>query len=180
MAALRTVVILAVVALLGAYIYTSLRGPQGLSALAAKREEIRSLQIENANLKQDIEAKAERIRQLKESQSEQELEIRKRMKLVKPGETVFIITDKPVPKPPPAPATAEAVPVKPPVLQMSPEEQRSIATQPGKGPAAKKVAKAKDAPADEKDGKVADPPASETPSNEVPPAALPKDPPTDQ
>jgi hypothetical protein len=40
----------------------------------------------------------ERIRRLEESRSEQEMEIRKQLKLQRPGETTFILPDAP-PKP---------------------------------------------------------------------------------
>jgi len=180
MVVLRTIGILAVVALLCAYIYSTLQGPQGISALAAKREEIRALQEENANLKQDVEAKSERIRQLKESQSEQELEIRKRMKLVKPGETVFIITDKHVPKPPPAPpkpasapAATEAAPPKPATQFVSPDD--AAAAQSPKPPTARKSTKAKSDEAAEK--KSSEAKSSEPPAAEPPQAEPPKDPP---
>jgi cell division protein FtsB len=73
------------------------RGPQGVPALMEKRKEIRSLQEQNADLSKDNEQKRDRIQRLRDSQAEQELEIRKRLKLVRPGETSFILPD--VPKP---------------------------------------------------------------------------------
>jgi cell division protein FtsB len=73
------------------------RGPQGVPALMQKRTEIRSLQEQNADLSKDNEQKRDRIQRLRDSQAEQELEIRKRLKLVRPGETSFILPD--VPKP---------------------------------------------------------------------------------
>jgi cell division protein FtsB len=48
----------------------------------------------NAALARELETRRDRITRLKESQSEQELEIRQRLKLVKPGERVFILQDK--------------------------------------------------------------------------------------
>ncbi|MCS7025851.1 MAG: septum formation initiator family protein [Bryobacteraceae bacterium] len=115
---IRAVAVIVGVLMAFGYIYFLLNGPQGWSALAAKREEIRRLHSENAILKQEIEVKAERVRQLRESQAAQELEIRKRMKLVKPGETVFVLSDQLGSGPAsggasPPPAQAEDSPSKP-------------------------------------------------------------------
>ena len=76
------------------YIYSALRGPQGLPALQQRWQEIRTLQQQNADLASEVQRKADRIRRLKENPSEQELEIRKRLKLLRPGETTFIIPDE--------------------------------------------------------------------------------------
>jgi len=73
----------------------ALRGPQGVPALMEKRKEIRSLQEQNADLSKENEQKRDRIQRLRDSQAEQELEIRKRLKLVRPGETSFILPDSP-------------------------------------------------------------------------------------
>jgi cell division protein FtsB len=62
-----------------------------------KREEIRQLQQQNADLQRDIDEKQARIERLKHSKPEQELEIRQRLKLQKPGDTVFILPDSPKP-----------------------------------------------------------------------------------
>src|SRR5262245_48416521 len=87
-----------VIVLSSIYIYSALRGPQGLPAVFGTMEEIRAFQRKNAELKHEVEEREKRIERLRVSKSEQELEIRKRMKLVHPGETVFIITGKPIPK----------------------------------------------------------------------------------
>ncbi len=70
-------------------------GPQGLQALLEKRREIRQLQEQNATMTREIEHRRDRIRRLEESPSEQEMEIRKQLKLLKPGETEFILPDAP-------------------------------------------------------------------------------------
>jgi cell division protein FtsB len=72
-----------------------LRGPQGLSALAEKRREVRQLEEKNANLVRDNDAKRLRIERLKHDRSAQEVEIRKRLKLQRPGETSFVLPDQP-------------------------------------------------------------------------------------
>jgi cell division protein FtsB len=78
-----------------AYGWIALRGPQGVEALLDKHREIRALQEQNATVAREIERRKERIRRLKESQSEQDMEIRKQLKLLRPGETTFILPDGP-------------------------------------------------------------------------------------
>ena len=70
-----------------------LRGPKGMSALTEKHREIQQLQEENANLQRDISAKQHRIEQLEHDPSTQELEVRKRMKMQREGETKFVLPD---------------------------------------------------------------------------------------
>ena len=86
------------------YALVTLRGPQGIPALIEKQKQIRTLERENADLAREIEARRERIKRLREDESAQELEIRQRLKLVRPGEKVFILQDpvapnKPAPQP---------------------------------------------------------------------------------
>ena len=78
-----------------AYAWIAVSGPQGLHALLEKRREIRDLQEQNAAMTREIEHRRDRIRRLEESPSEQEMEIRKQLKLLKPGETTFILPDGP-------------------------------------------------------------------------------------
>jgi cell division protein FtsB len=85
--------IVLVVILAGAYGWVFLRGPQGLQTLIEKRREIRELEERNANLKRENERRKERIHRLQESRSEQEMEIRKQLKLQRPGETTFILPE---------------------------------------------------------------------------------------
>lgn len=92
---LRPLAALAALVGLAAYATIMLRGPQGLSALAEKRREVRELEEKNANLMRDIEAKRQRIERLKHDRATQELEIRKRLKLQHPGETSFVLPDAP-------------------------------------------------------------------------------------
>ena len=77
-----------------AYAIYALRGPQGVPALIQKQHEIRELEKQNALLAREIESKRVRIQRLEQDQSEQELVIRERLKLVKPGEKVFILQDR--------------------------------------------------------------------------------------
>ncbi len=76
-----------------AYAWVFLRGPQGLQTLIEKRREIRELEESNANLRRENERRKERIHRLEDSRSEQEMEIRKQLKLQRPGETTFILPE---------------------------------------------------------------------------------------
>ena len=92
---IRRIAVLIVFVLVGVYGYLSLRGPQGVPALMDKWREIRRLEEENANLQRENDYRRERIKKLQESPSEQELEIRKQLKLLRPGETSFILPEQP-------------------------------------------------------------------------------------
>lgn len=76
------------------YAVFTLRGPQGVPGLLLKRADIRELEKRNADLAREVELKRERINRLRESRAEQDLEIRKHLKLVGPGEKVFILRDQ--------------------------------------------------------------------------------------
>jgi len=84
-----------VVCMGGGYLWIALRGPQGFGALLERRAEIRQLEEENASIARENERRREHIRQLAESRSEQDMEIRKQLKLLRPGETTFILPDAP-------------------------------------------------------------------------------------
>ncbi|SRR6266508_4098031 len=71
-----------------------MHGPQGIPGLRQRREEIRALEKQNQDLAREVEHKRERIQRLREDRSEQEMEIRQRLKLVRPGEKVFILQDQ--------------------------------------------------------------------------------------
>jgi cell division protein FtsB len=102
-----------VFALVGAYAVIALKGPQGIEALLAKHREIRELQEHNAALAHENEQRRERIHRLKDSPSEQDMEIRKQLKLQKQGETTFILPDPPKDAPKDTPAPAKDVPQPP-------------------------------------------------------------------
>lgn len=87
----RRIIYSAAFALLGVYGYFTLRGPQGVPALLEKRKQVRQLEEENANLVRENDNKRERIRKLTESASQQEVEIRDKLKMLRPGETEFIL-----------------------------------------------------------------------------------------
>lgn len=77
----------------GVYLLLSLRGPMGIPALQGKLQEIREMQEHNANLKRDVDIRRDRIRRLEENAAEQELEIRKQLKMLRQGETSFILPE---------------------------------------------------------------------------------------
>lgn len=77
------------------YGWIALRGPQGIGALLEKHREIRQLEIQNAERVRENKELKERVDRLQNSVSEQETEIRKQLKLLRPGETTFILPDAP-------------------------------------------------------------------------------------
>jgi cell division protein FtsB len=108
LSSLRRVLILMAFALIGAYGLYELRGPQGLSALRQKWDEIRQLEEENATLQRENDYRRDRIKKLETSKSAQELEIRKQLKLLRPGETSFILPEQTKPlQPKPDPSKSE-------------------------------------------------------------------------
>jgi len=86
--------------LIAGYAFVALQGPQGIPGLIQKRREIQQLEKGNADLARQVEEQRARIRRLSNSQSDQDLEIRQRLKLVKPDEKVFILQDQAPPPPP--------------------------------------------------------------------------------
>jgi cell division protein FtsB len=88
------VVIAAIVCI---YALIAMRSPQGLPALLEKQRQVRELQVSNADAAHENEKKRKRIERLRSSRDEQGLEIRERLKLLRPGETQFILPDGPKP-----------------------------------------------------------------------------------
>ena len=91
----KRIVVFGLFALVCVYAVSALRGPQGMAALFEKRREIQELQEQNASLAREIQMKKERIERLKHNTAEQELEIRRQLKLLRPGETSFILPEAP-------------------------------------------------------------------------------------
>jgi len=73
------------------YALVTLRGPRGIGALLDKQHQIQQLEKQNLLLHQEIERRRERISRLIDNPTEQELEIRERLKLVQPRDKVYII-----------------------------------------------------------------------------------------
>ena len=84
---------IAIVLVIGFGIYT-LRGSQGIPALMKKQAEIKELEKSNADLAKEVEQKRSRIKRLENNPAEQELEIRRQLRLVHPGEKVFNSQDQ--------------------------------------------------------------------------------------
>jgi cell division protein FtsB len=97
----RRVLIVTAFALMGAYGLRQLRGPEGLPAVREKWDEIKQLEEQNAALQRENDYRRKRIQELESSPSAQELEIRKKLKLLRPGETSFILPDQPKQQPSP-------------------------------------------------------------------------------
>lgn len=76
------------------YAFFTLRGPRGVPAWLEKRQEIRTLETGNSELARENRLKRDRIEKLLSSEADQELEIRKRLKLVKPNEKVYILNQQ--------------------------------------------------------------------------------------
>jgi cell division protein FtsB len=76
-----------------AYAWVAFRGPQGIQSLIEKHSEIRELEEQNAAIVRQNQALRDRIKRLEQSDSEQELEIRKQLKLLRPGETMFLLPE---------------------------------------------------------------------------------------
>jgi cell division protein FtsB len=79
---------------IAAFLFFGLHVPQGIADLRAKHETIRRLQKENADLAKELEEKRERVRKLRDSSSEQELEIRKQLRYQREGETSIILPEQ--------------------------------------------------------------------------------------
>jgi cell division protein FtsB len=76
--------------LVGTYAIITLRGPKGLQALVDKQTQIQEMERHNAEMARDLEQERERIKRLTDNASTQDLEIQNRLKLVHPGEKVYI------------------------------------------------------------------------------------------
>jgi len=85
----RFAYLIAFLAVVG-YALITLRGPRGLHVLFDRQAQIQEMEKRNAVLAEEIERKRERIKRLETNASEQELEIRDRLKLVHPNEKVYI------------------------------------------------------------------------------------------
>lgn len=74
------------------YAIVTLRGPTGVPGLWEKRRQIELLEKRNAALALENDRKREHIRRLSNNPAEQELEIRQRLKLVRPDEKVYVLS----------------------------------------------------------------------------------------
>jgi len=86
---LRPLAALAALAGLAAYATIMLRGPQGLTALRERRQQVRTLEEQNASLTRDIEARKQRIERLKHDPSAQAVAVKKETGMAHPGDIDF-------------------------------------------------------------------------------------------
>ena len=79
--------------LVAGYSFVTLRGPRGIPALLEKQRQIEVLEKRNAALAREIERKREHVKRLTDNPGEQELEVREKLKMLHPGEKVYITGD---------------------------------------------------------------------------------------
>ena len=75
--------------------------PQGMHAWQEKQRQIQEMEKRNATLAKEVERQKDYINRLNNNPAAQELEIRKRLKLLHPQEKVYIMGDTETPAPPP-------------------------------------------------------------------------------
>jgi cell division protein FtsB len=73
------------------YAFFTLHGPKGIPGLLERQHQIQEAEKRNAALAREIEQKREHIKRLADNPAEQEKEIRQRLKLVHPGEKIYIV-----------------------------------------------------------------------------------------
>jgi cell division protein FtsB len=67
--------------------------PKGMHAWQEKQRQIQEMEKRNAIAAQEVERKKEHIKRLSDNPSEQELEIRRRLKLMHPDEKIYILSE---------------------------------------------------------------------------------------
>lgn len=90
----------AALVLLAIYAFIVLHGSQGIPGLMEKQRQIRDYEKANADKVRQIEEQRARIGRITDSP---EMQIRERLKLLKPGEKAFILQDPPPAAAPPKP-----------------------------------------------------------------------------
>jgi cell division protein FtsB len=80
-----------VIVLLTAVTYAFFAFPKGMHAWQEKQRQIQEMEKRNTGLAQEVERKKERIKRLSDSPAAQELEIRRRLKLARPDEMIYIL-----------------------------------------------------------------------------------------
>jgi cell division protein FtsB len=91
-----------VVVFLVAVGYAFFAFPQGMHAWQEKQRQIQEMEKRNDGLAKQVERQKEYINRLKNSSAAQELEIRKRLKLLHPEEKQYIVGDTEAPAQPPS------------------------------------------------------------------------------
>jgi cell division protein FtsB len=75
------------------YAFVVLEGPTGIPALLARRRQVQEYEQQNQQILRENMQKEQRIERLENNTIEQEMEIRQRLKLAKPGEKIYILDD---------------------------------------------------------------------------------------
>jgi cell division protein FtsB len=91
-----------VLVFLVAVAYAFFAFPQGMHAWQDKQRQIQEMEKRNDSLAKQVERQKEYINRLKNNPAAQELEIRKRLKLLHPEEKLYIMGDPESPAKPPA------------------------------------------------------------------------------
>lgn len=74
-----------------AAVLLAVRGPRDIRQWLEQRRQIEGMERRNAQAARENELQRQRLERLRASPAEQDLEIRQRLKLVQPGERVFIV-----------------------------------------------------------------------------------------
>ena len=82
--------------------YAVVAFPQGMRAWQEKQRQLQEMEKRNDSLARQVERQKDYINRLQNNPSAQELEIRKRLKLLHPEEKVYIMGDPEPPAQPPA------------------------------------------------------------------------------
>jgi cell division protein FtsB len=91
-----------VLVFLAAVGYAFFAFPQGMHAWQEKQRQIQAMEKRNDSLAKQVERQKEYINRLQNNLAAQELEIRKRLKLLHPEEKLYIMGDPETPAQPPA------------------------------------------------------------------------------
>jgi cell division protein FtsB len=75
------------------YAFVVLEGPNGVPALLAKRHLVAEYEQQNQQIMRENAQKEQRIERLENNPLEQEMVIRQKLKLAKPGEKIYIYED---------------------------------------------------------------------------------------
>jgi cell division protein FtsB len=78
---------------LASYAILALAGPRGIAAWRDKERQSRTQEKRNAELARENEQSRERIRRLAADPAEQERVVKERLKLVHPGDKVYVLPD---------------------------------------------------------------------------------------
>jgi len=73
--------------------YAFVAFPKGMHAWQEKQRQIQEMEKRNAIAAQEVERRKEHIKRLTDNPADQELEIRRRLKLAHPDEKIYILSE---------------------------------------------------------------------------------------